>query len=60
MDDNAIPTADHDASLPPLIVGAVDHLGLVLIDGHRWAVAPPGDMIGVYLLDGEGRGHGGG
>ncbi len=48
-----IPTADHDANLPPLLVGEVAHLARVLIDGHRWAMMPPGDLIAVYLLEGE-------
>ena len=49
-----IPTTDHDQGPPPLAVGNVDHLARVLLDGHRWALLPPGDPIAAYLLDGEG------
>ena len=49
----AIPTADHDAGLPPLIVGEVDHLVQVLVDGRRWALVLPGDAIVEHLVDGE-------
>ncbi len=55
-----IPTTDFDAGPAPLVVGDVTHLARVLIDGRRWAMMPPGDMIAAFLLgiDGEGARHG--
>ena len=47
-------TTDHDAGLPPLILPAIGFLVPVLLDGHRWAMVPPGDPIAQHLVDGEG------
>ena len=45
-----IPTADHDAGPPPLYSGPLGVLAPVLLDGHRWAVLPPGDPIAGHLM----------
>ena len=50
-----ITTADHDAGPPPLYGAPLGVLVPVLIDGHRWAVLPPGDPIATYLVDGVDR-----
>ena len=49
-----IETTDHDACLPPLYSGPGGVLVPVLLDGHRWALLPPGDPVAVHLIDGEG------
>lgn len=46
-----IPTADHDANVPPLFLPPLGVLVPVLLDGHRWIVAPPGDPVAEFLLD---------
>lgn len=46
----AIEAADHDAGPPPLYSGPLGVLAPVLLDGHRWAVLAPGDMIADHLL----------
>ena len=48
-----IPTTDHDAGPPPLIVGDVDQLACVLLDRHCWALLLPGDQIAELLLGTE-------
>ena len=45
-----IPTTDHDAGPPPLYGAPHSVLVPVLIDGHRWAMIPPGDPIAAYLV----------
>ena len=49
-----VETVDHDEGRPPLYMGAVPgFLALVLIDGHRWVVVPPGDAIAQYMVGAE-------
>jgi hypothetical protein len=49
-------TTDHDQGPPPLHVGDVGHLARVLIDGSRWAMMSPGDLIAAYTVE-EDVGH---
>ena len=47
-------TTDHDAGPPPLYSGSGGVLVPVLLDGHRWALLPPGDPVAAYVVDREG------
>ena len=46
-----IETTDHDQGSPPLYSGPVGALVAVLLDGHRWAMVPPGDPVAAHLVD---------
>ena len=44
-----IPTQDHDQGPAPLYSGPVGALAVICIDGHRWAMMPPGDPLSDRL-----------
>jgi hypothetical protein len=44
-------TTDHDCGPAPLHMPPLGVLVPTLIDGHRWAVLPPGDPIADRLVD---------
>ena len=44
-----IPTTDHDQGPPPLYGAPLGVLVLVLVDGRRWALLPPGDPLVDHL-----------
>ncbi len=46
-----IPTADHDQGPPVLYSGPVGALATVRLDGHRWAMMPPGDPVADHLIN---------
>ncbi len=45
-----IPTTDHDQGQPPLYSGPVGALVAVRLDGHRWAMVPPGDPTADVVI----------
>lgn len=51
-----IPITDHEAGPPPLYGAPLGVLVPVLIDGHRWAVLPPGDPLVDHLAAIEAEG----
>ncbi len=54
----AIETTDHDQGPPPLYCGSGGFLVPIMLDGHRWALLPPGDPVVAHLVNHDVEGHG--